>query len=99
MKGWLIPAAGVALAVAAAGTGVGTWASTGGRGSCDRVTLERAMSEGMRRAESAGATRFMPEAVGRCSDEDMLAVVPSLTLEWHVMPGGMMMRSPEHAAQ
>lgn len=97
MNRWLIPAAGVALTAAAVGGGMAVWVAGGDEGArCDRVALAQSISDGVRRADAAGAAQFMPDATAGCRDEEMLAAIQEITRAWHMMPGGMMMRSPDH---
>ena len=97
MSRWLIPAAGVALTAAAVGGGVAVWTAGGGEGArCDRASLAQSIAEGTRQADAAGAAQFMPGATAGCRDEEMRAAMQEITRAWHMMPGGMMMRSPDH---
>jgi hypothetical protein len=38
----------------------------------------------------------MPDATAVCRDEEISAAMQEITREWHMMPGGTMMRSPDH---
>ena len=97
MSRWMIPMAGIALAAAAVGGGVAVWATSDDHGAgCDRAALSQAITDGMHRADVDGANQFMPDATAGCRDDEKFAVMQELTREWHMMPGGMMMRSTDH---
>jgi len=97
MNRWLIPAAGVALTTAAVGGGVVVWTAGSGGIDCDRAALAQSIAEGTRQSDADGTAQFMPAATAGCSEEEMLDTMQEITREWHMMPGGMMMRSLDHA--
>jgi hypothetical protein len=100
MNRWLVPAAAVALSVAAVGAGVAVWAAGGdGSAGCDQATLGRSIAEGIGSADADGAVQFMPDATAGCAYDEMSAVMRELTREWHMMPDGMMMRSAGHVSR
>jgi len=97
MNRWLIPVAGIALTAVAVSGGVAVWTASGGAGAnCDRAALAQSIADGTRQADTAGAAQFMAGATAGCRDEEMRSAMEELTREWHMMPGGMMMRSPDH---
>jgi hypothetical protein len=100
MRRWRIAAVGLALTAAAVGGGVAVWSASGDNGaSCDRIALTQSITDGMRRAEADEAVQFMPDATAGCHYEEMSAAAQEITREWHMMPGGMMMRSPGHTSR
>lgn len=93
----LMVAVGGAVVVGAVSIGALAWTS-GGSASCDTAALESAMHDGVARGEhlpqGTEVRITMPDG---CGDADMAAAMPAVSRTWHVMPGGAMMRQPQHA--
>lgn len=92
----LIPLVGLVTLVAAIGVGVGIWFALGGASGCDREALREVVREGIAEADRQQLDEFTPEAPSGCGEEDLAAVLHDVTHEWHVMPGGSLMRGKSH---
>lgn len=97
MNRWRIAVAGIALTAAVAGEAVAVWAMSGDEAAaCDPAALSRSLADDMQRAGAEGDTQFMPRTSPGCGEADMRMAMQEMTRDWHMMPGGMMMRRPDH---
>jgi len=87
--------AAVALGGAAT-AGFVAFATGGGATRCDTDELAAAMHAAIARGDHAGAAQVPVELPAGCDADDMMALAPSVTRSWHVMPDGTMMRAAEH---
>lgn len=100
MNRWRIAVAGIALTAAVVGGAVAVWAVGGDNGAtCDTAALSQSLADDMGRADAEGMTQFMPRTSPGCGEAEMRMAMQEITRDWHMMPGGMMMRSPDHTAR
>jgi hypothetical protein len=97
MAKWLAPALVALALVVAAGIGAGVWALGGGGGSCDRALLEAVLRDEIAQADRAQQPQFDIARPPHCGEDDVAGVVPEVTRQWHMMPGGVMMREASHS--
>lgn len=91
-----VPLAGLAVLVAAAAVGLGVWFALGGGGGCDRDALREVVRQGVADADRQNLNEFTPDFPSGCDEDDLVAVLHDVTHEWHVMPGGSLMRGASH---
>lgn len=91
-----IPLLGLATIVVAVGVGVGVWFALGGGSGCDREALREVLRQGIAEADRQQRDEFTPDAPSGCGEDDLRAVLHDVTHEWHVMPGGSLMRGASH---
>ncbi|HXF51278.1 MAG TPA: hypothetical protein VNM43_06320 [Dehalococcoidia bacterium] len=96
MSRTLVPIVGLVVLLAAVGAGVGVWFALGGGGGCDADALREVVREGVAEADRQGLDEFTPEFPAGCDEADLRAVLHDVTHEWHVMPGGSLMRGASH---
>jgi hypothetical protein len=97
MTRWLIPGAGLLVLVVAVAVGIGVWTQQGdSAGACDHNALVQALQEGIRQADTQNKSTFEIDRPASCNDEDQANAVQEVTRNWHMMPGGMMMREATH---
>lgn len=89
-------AVAVFVVVGGAIAGVLVWTVGGSSDSCDESALIEVMAEGIAEAERNDAIQHHIDLPEGCTDDDMVAAMPSVSRDWHVMPGGDMMRESEH---
>ncbi len=93
---WIFPSAAAVLAASAVVAGVVAFTTAGGKADCDETALASAMHEEIASAERAGELQSTIELPEGCADTHMMDAMPAVSRSWHVMPGGTMMRQPEH---
>ena len=96
MARWLIPWIGILVVVAAVAVGAVIWTQQGDTATCDHDVLVQALRDGISTAEAQGKDAFEIERPAGCSEQDQADAVPEVTRNWHMMPGGMMMREATH---
>ena len=92
----ILPLIGLATILVAAGVGFGVWFALGGDGGCDRDALREAIRQGVEAADRRGLDEVYSEPVSGCGEEDLRQTLHDVTHEWHVMPGGSLMRGASH---
>ncbi len=98
MARWVIPVATVAVLALAAGVGAWVWVATSDA-DCDREALAETIRAGIAQAGRDGLNEFTPERPSECSEEDLTVAMHTVTHEWHVMPGGSLMRGMSHEGE
>lgn len=97
MGRWIIPAIGALVLMLAIGVAAFVWAGSGdSEASCDRDALADAARNGIAAADRASDEQVTIEMGAGCDDADLEFVLPEVTRDWHVMPGGTLMRASEH---
>lgn len=96
MGRWLIPGVGAVVLAVAIVTGAVVWAQQGDAGTCDRAALVTSISSGMEQAERDGRLQFEPERDAGCTDDDIADALFEMSSDWHVMPGGTVMKGGSH---
>ncbi len=98
MGRWIVPAIGALVLSVAIVAGALIWAgSSGSEASCDRNALADAARDGIAAAERADDQQVTIEMGDGCGDADLEFVLPEVTRDWHVMPGGTLMRASQHS--
>lgn len=92
----LIPVVGLVILLGAVGVGVGVWFVLSAGGGCDTDALRKVVREGVLDADRQGLDEFTPDFPKGCGETDLRAVLHDVTHEWHVMPGGSLMRGASH---
>ncbi len=96
MSRMIVPIVGLVVLLMAVGAGVGVWLALGVGGGCDADALREVVREGVAEADRQGLDEFTPEFPEGCGETDLRAVLHDVTHEWHVMPGGSLMRGASH---
>jgi hypothetical protein len=91
-----LPLAGLVVVIAAVAVGLAVWFAAGGGSGCDRDALREAVREGVAQADRQNLNEFTLRFPPGCGEDDVLAVLHDVTHEWHVMPGGSLMRGASH---
>ena len=96
MGRWLIPGIGALVLAGAVAVGAVVWTQQGDGTTCDQAALVHALDEGLRQAEQQDKETWEIERPVGCGDADQEQAIAEMTRDWHMMPGGMMMRASKH---
>jgi hypothetical protein len=96
MTKWLAPVVGAAALAVAVAVGAVIWTQQGSGGSCDRAALAAALGDGIRAADEQAKPQFAVARPDNCTEDDLASVLPEVTRNWHMMPGGLLMREASH---
>lgn len=92
----VFPAVAVAAVGAVITVGVVAFGAGDSSASCDSHALEQAMHGGISDAERHGHHDIVIEIPAGCTDADLELTMPRISRDWHVMPGGVLMREGQH---